>query len=141
MVSISVAVAEVGRRRAVEVVDLGGGDPRIAHHSSSTVGGEPVVDVGAGTSAGDQPGAGEGAQVVGGVGDRLVDLVGDLVDGALALGEQLDDLRAPPDDSAGRCDANPSNSASLASGGGRVGHAMGPPFVYRDCTPQFKRST
>ena len=62
--------------------------PQLAH----SLGGERVEDTGAVAPRGNQPGAGDGPQVVGGVGDALVDLGGDVVDRALALGQEVDQL-------------------------------------------------
>jgi hypothetical protein len=116
------AVAEVGVGERVEVVELFGGEladgqPDLEH----LVGGEPVVDVGALAAGGHQPGPGEGAQVVGGVGDRLVDLVGELLDAALALGEDLDDLGAPSGAQGGGDAAEAVEQCVLGGSAGRGG--------------------
>ena len=91
------AIAEVGVGERVEVVDLAGSDtPHGPPQLQDVVAGEPVVDVGALTAAADQSGGRQCAQVVRGVGDGLADLAGDLLDGALALGEELDDQGSSP---------------------------------------------
>ena len=54
-----------------------------------------VVDAGPVAAGGEQARPGQGPEVVGGVGDALVDLAGDLLDRALALGEDIDDLGSP----------------------------------------------
>ena len=74
------------------------------------------MDAGAVAAGGHQTGPRQRPQVVGGVGDALVDLAGDLLDRSLALGEQIDDLGPPSaGPSALATSAKPSNSASLAA--------------------------
>ncbi len=55
---------------------------------------EPVIDASAFPTRAHQAGAQEQLQVVGGVGEALVDLGRDLLDRALALGEHVHDLGA-----------------------------------------------
>ena len=57
---------------------------------------EPVVDPRALPTRAHQAGAQEQLQVVGGVGEALLDLGRDLLDRALPLGEHVDDLGPPP---------------------------------------------
>ena len=88
-----VAGAEVGVGEHVDVGDVGGGDvaeggPQLG----DAVAGEPVDDALAVASGLQEPGGGEAAEVVRGVGHALVDLAGDLLDRSLALGEEVDDL-------------------------------------------------
>ena len=91
------AVAEVGGGQLVELVVVGGGDvAQRRPEFADTVGGEPVVDPGPVASGGDETGAGEDPEVERGVGDALADLVSQLLDVALALGEHVDELGAAP---------------------------------------------
>jgi hypothetical protein len=87
------AVAEIGLCQLVQAgqVLLGDG-PHRGPHLLDPLAAQRVEDAGAVAAGGDHAGAREGAQVVGGVGHALPDLVGDLLDGTLALGEQVDDL-------------------------------------------------
>ena len=57
---------------------------------------QPVVDVVAVPTGGDEPGAGEHLQVVGRVGGGLADLACQHLDRALALGEHVDQLGSTP---------------------------------------------
>ena len=88
-----VSGAEVGVGEDVDVGDVGGG--HVAERGpqlGDAVAGEPVDDALAVATGLQQAGVGEAAEVVGGVGDALVDLGGDLLDRAFALGEHIDDL-------------------------------------------------
>ena len=92
----AVAVTQVGRRQLLEAGDMGLGHvayrgPELGH----PVARQRVVDAGPVPAGGQQTRPGQGAEVVGGVGDALVDLAGDLLHRALALGEDIDDLGSP----------------------------------------------
>ena len=92
-----VPIAEVGRGEPLEAGDMFGGDvaqrrPQV----TDPVAGQRVEDPGAVPTCGQEPGAGHGPKVVRGVGDGLADLVGDVVDRPLTLGEHIDDLGPAP---------------------------------------------
>ncbi len=113
------AVAEVRRGQPVELGDVLGGDvaqrrPELGDPWAA----QPVVDAQAVPPAADETGAQQVLQVLGGVGDALVDLGGDLLDVPLALGEQVDDLRAP----------------AVAERLGRRGQAVEQPVLRRPAT-------
>ena len=76
-----VAGAEVGVDEDIDVGDMGGGDvTQRRPQLSDSVTGEPVDDPLAVTTGLQEPGGGQRAEVVGGVGHALVDLEGDFLD-------------------------------------------------------------
>ena len=91
----AVAVTQVGVGQAFEP-----GDVCSRHVAQSRpqltdpIAGQPIEDARAVAAGCHEAGPGHGAQVVGRVGHALADLLGDLVDGTFALGEQVHDLGA-----------------------------------------------
>lgn len=93
----TVALAEVGVDEAFEPRRvLGGHVPQRGPQLADPITGQCVEDPGAVPTGREQAGARHGAQMVGRVGDRLIDLGSDLLDRPLSLREHVDDLGAPP---------------------------------------------
>ena len=92
-----VPIAEVGGGQLLEAGHMFGGNiaqrrPQLTH----PVARQHVEDPRAVSTCDQDPGAGHRPKVVRGVGDGLADLLGDVVDRPLTLGEHIDDLGAAP---------------------------------------------
>jgi hypothetical protein len=90
------AVTEIHFGETVHLRDVADGD--ITHRTPQLVDAlarEPVDDACPVAPRLDEARAGEDLQVLRRVGDALADLTRELIDRALALGEHIDDLRAP----------------------------------------------
>ena len=68
---------------------------KAAHSVTDAFAGQHVDDAGAFAAGAQHAGSGHRPQVMRGVGHALADLVGDLLDGTFALGEDVDDLGSP----------------------------------------------
>jgi hypothetical protein len=89
-------VAQIGRCQPVDARDVLGSDvaqhrPQLGH----AIAGEPVVDPRPVSPRGHESRAGQGAQMVGGVGEALPDLLGEFLHRPLPLGEDVDELGTP----------------------------------------------
>src|SRR2546427_3470321 len=93
----AVPVAEVGCCQRLDPSHVLSGDiPQGSPSLADPVAGQHVDDASALTSGPQQAGAGHRPQVMRGVGNALSDLGGDLLDRALALGKEVDDLGPVP---------------------------------------------
>lgn len=91
-----VTVAEIGAGQILDGVELVGGEATYTQPNvDDSIRSHPVMDVGSFAAGGDQSGIGEGAEMMGGVGDRLADRLGYLFHRPLTLGQHLDDLDTP----------------------------------------------
>jgi hypothetical protein len=98
------AITEVCGREVADAGDVFGGDrPQRCPELFDALGRESVDDTSSFPSRRHQAGSGERLQVMRRVRHTLLDLDGELVDRSLTLGENIDDLGAPPTRERLRC--------------------------------------
>jgi hypothetical protein len=91
------AIAYIGGGQFVDTGNMFGRD--VAHrcpHLADTITRQHVHDPGAFAAGAQHTRSGHRPQMMRGVGHTLTDLIGELLDGPFALGEDINDLGAPP---------------------------------------------